>query len=97
MLHLSRRFLAFAILCADLWRASATPHLVWVVLLCDGVALVLIVFAAQIDEFTFGTSGRGYTINARTPPFLIAGFGWVLLIGFSTLLFLGGLDRAAGP
>jgi hypothetical protein len=89
----SRHLVVLVIILADLWRAMPSHDLLWAVVLCDGVAAGLIFFAKQIDEITFGTWQRGYQIDRHTPPFLIAGFGWVLLLSFSALLFFGRLVR----
>ena len=87
----TRRLLVLLIVLADLWRALHVVDLVWAVVICDGLAEVLIFFAGQIDDLTFGSSGKGYQIDRHTPPFLIAGFGWLLLLGFSAALFFGRL------
>ena len=60
---------------------------IWSVVLVEGVALILIWFPNEIDEYTFGNTGLRVQINKHTPPFLIAGVGWILLILFTVLLF----------
>jgi hypothetical protein len=92
----TRRLVVLVIALADLWRAQPDTDLVWAVVICDGAAAGLIFFAKQIDDITFGTTQRGGKIDAHTPPFLIAGLGWLLLFGFSTLLFFGRLVRHTG-
>jgi hypothetical protein len=89
----SSRWVVLLIFLADLWRALPNSDLVWAVLICDGAAAGLIFFARQIDDITFGTTQRGYQIDSHTPPLLIAGFGWLLLLSFSALLISGRLVR----
>jgi hypothetical protein len=43
------------------------------------VPLALIWFPEEIGSYT-GYVGRGATIDAETPPFIVAGLGWLLLI-----------------
>jgi len=89
----SRLLVVLLIILGDLWRALPSHNLLWAVVLCDGSAAGLIFFSKQLDDITFGTTLRGGQINAHTPAFLIAGFGWVLLLCLSALLFLGLLVR----
>lgn len=42
--------------------------------------LGLIWFADELGDFT-GYVGRGGVVDQTSPPFLIAGFGWIVLIG----------------
>jgi hypothetical protein len=85
----SGRLIAVAIVLADIWRAWPNSGVVWLEVIGGGTALALIFFPAEIDALTFGDSGRGYTIDSHTPGCLLSGFGWVLLLGLSALLFLG--------
>jgi hypothetical protein len=41
---------------------------------------VLIYFPDTIDDWTFGTFTRGGQIDSHTPPWMIAGLGWILSI-----------------
>jgi hypothetical protein len=71
--------------------ASAYENGIVYVLLVDGLALALIFFAREIDDLTFGAAARGVgltdRVDAHTPPFLIAMFGWLLLL-FNTVMLL---------
>lgn len=49
-------------------------------------ALCLIGFADDLSEFT-GYVGKGGSIDQSSPEFLIAGFGWILLIGFPIFVY----------
>ena len=53
--------------------------------------LGLIWFADELGEFT-GYVGRGGVVDQTSPPFLIAGFGWIVLIGLPIYIvfFSGG-------
>lgn len=86
---LSWRHCAFLLTIADLWRVRAYDRGVWYVLTCDGLALICIFFADEIDDLTFGQwvgEGAG-KIDVHTPPFLIAFFGWVILWLNTAMLF----------
>jgi hypothetical protein len=91
----SSRLVAVAIVLADMWRAWPNSRVIWLALIGGGVALVLIFFPDDIDPLTFGSSGRGYTIDSHTPGCLLSGFGWVLLLGLSALVFFGRFAPAA--
>jgi len=100
MPYLGGRNFAFLLTLADLWRASSYADGIWYVLILDGLALVLICFAAEIDELTFdqwvqGTGMPG-KINVHTPPFLIALFGWAILLLNTAMLFFTGWIGSAG-
>jgi hypothetical protein len=92
----SRLLIVLFIVLADLWRAVPNVDRVWAVIICDAAAAGLIFFSNEIDDLTFGTTQRGYQIDSHTPPFLIAGFGWLLLLGVSALLFFGPLAHKTG-
>jgi hypothetical protein len=85
---LTWRNFALLLAFAHVWRVSFFDHGVWYILLFDGLALVFIHFARAIDDLTFGQwtldSGK---ITARTPPFMIAGFGWLMLLAMTVVLF----------
>ena len=83
---------------AYLWRVRIYYRGVWFVLIVDGIALVLIVFAEEIDDQTFGQwfQGAPGEIDVHTPPFLIALFGWVMLILNTAMLFFTDLLKFAG-
>jgi hypothetical protein len=82
------RNFALLLVFAHLCRLSFFDHGVWHVLLFDGLALALIMFSREIDDMTFGQwfpdAGK---ITAHTPPFLIAGFGWLMLLANTAMLF----------
>ena len=44
------------------------------------VPVVLIWFPEEVNDFTLGMLWDGSVIDRPTPPALIAGFGWVLLL-----------------
>ena len=48
--------------------------------------LGLIWFAEDLSEFT-GYVGKGGTIDQSSPEFLIAAFGWLVLIGLPIYMF----------
>jgi hypothetical protein len=86
---ISSRNFAFLLTIADLWRVSSNANGVWLVLIIDALALVFICFADEIDDLTFGqwvgqAAGR---IDVHTPPFLIALFGWIILLLNTAMLF----------
>src|ERR1700691_5446022 len=94
------RNFALLLALADLWRARVYDHGIWYVLMSDGLALVLIFFAEEIDDLTFGqwVQGMGMPdkIDVHTPPFLIAFFGWVMLLLNTAMLFFTHWLRSAG-
>ena len=92
----SRRLVVLLIVLGDLWRALPSHDLLWAVVFCDGTAAGLIFFSSQLDDISFGKTQPGYQIDTHTPAFLISGFGWVLLLGFSALLFFGRFVRHTG-
>ncbi len=92
------RNLAFLLSIADLWRVRAYDRGVWYVLTSDGLALIFIFFADEIDDLTFGQwvgQGAG-KIDVHTPPFLIALFGWVILLLNTAMLFFTAWTGSAG-
>ena len=95
---ISSRNFAFLLTIADLWRVSSNANGVWFVLIIDALALVFICFADEIDELTFGQwVGRGAgKIDVHTPPFLIALFGWVILLLNTAMLFFTAWTGSAG-
>ena len=58
------------------------------VALYAAIALVLIWFPDDVDEYTLGLWYAGYKIETRTPTWLIAGVGWLLLGGLAALLIV---------
>ena len=88
---LTWRNFALLLTIADLWRTSIYAHGIWFVLIVDGIALVFICFADEIDDLTFGQWFEGIgipsKIDAHTPPFLIAFFGWAMLVLNTAMLF----------
>jgi hypothetical protein len=53
-----------------------------------GCAL-LIWFPDEINSLTLGEWTRGAQINVPTPPCLIAGFGWVVLVAAAAAINIG--------
>lgn len=53
-----------------------------------GCAL-LVWFPDEINNLALGEWTRGAQINVPSPPFLIAGFGWVVLIAAGTAINIG--------
>ncbi len=51
------------------------------------IPLALIWFPEEVGEFT-GYVGRGGNIDAPSPAFLVAGFGWFFLVGLPVLLYI---------
>jgi hypothetical protein len=94
----SWRNFAYLLTVADLWRVRIYDRGVWFVLIVDGIALVLICFAEEIDDLTFGQwfQGAPSEIDIHTPPFLIAFFGWVMLVLNTAMLFFTGWLKFAG-
>ena len=84
---LQGRFIALII--AALTFAGAWPHaqLLWAVAFVDGVALFLIWLPDKIDDWTFGAYLRGGEVKSHTPAWMIASFGWILLLLLIVLLF----------
>ncbi len=73
------RLLSLVVTAAAGLHVLRTSMQSWYVLIMVVPALLLIGFAEQIDEPTFGTWHHGYRIDTHTPAVLIAGFGWILL------------------
>lgn len=84
---LSHRLLALVLVLVTLTGAWPNSNLVWTVLFVDGVALVLIFFSDTIDDLTFGTFTRGGQIDSHTPPWMISGIGWLLMLLVAAGLF----------
>jgi hypothetical protein len=83
----SHRSLALVVVLATLIWAWPKFGLMWAIALVDGIGLVLIYFPDTIDDLTFGTFTRGGQIDAHTPPWMIAGIGWILIILMVAALF----------
>lgn len=83
----SNRSLALAVVLLTLIGAWPRFDVMGAILLVDGVALVLIYFPDTIDDLTFGTYVRGGLIDSHTPPFLIAAFGWVIMLTLAAVLY----------
>lgn len=93
MPYLSGRNFAFFLTVADFWRVRSYAPGIWYVLITNGLALIFICFADKIDDLTFGESAQGIGtpgIDVHTPPFLIALFGWVMLLLNTAMLFFTG-------
>ena len=80
------RLLSLALVAVSLFVVWPNRTEIWSVVIVDGVALLLIWFPSEIDDYTFGNTGYRVQINKHTPPFLIAGFGWILLALFTVIL-----------
>jgi len=83
---LRRTFQALLVL-LPLAKAWPDSRVFRAVLIVDLVGLALIYFSAEIDDLTFGSSSRGRTIDAHTPPFMIAAIGWLLLWLMAALVY----------
>lgn len=51
--------------------------------------LGLIWFSEALGEFT-GNIGRGGIVDVRSPSWMIAGIGWLILVGIPLLAFFAG-------
>ena len=51
--------------------------------------LALIWFSETLGDFT-GNIGRGGIVNTRSPSWMIAGIGWLILIGLPLLTLFAG-------
>ena len=80
MLLSTSRLLSLVVTAAAALHVLRTSMQSWYLLVIVVPALLLIWFAEQIDDLTFGTWHHGYLIDTHTPAVLIAGFGWILLI-----------------
>jgi hypothetical protein len=83
-----QRILAVAVVAATVAGAWPNTTAMVATLLVDAVAFVLILFPAAIDDLTFGMNSRGGQIDAHTPPRMISGIGWVLLLVMPAVLVL---------
>jgi hypothetical protein len=54
-----------------------------------GGCALFVWFPEEINNLTFGEWTRGAQINVPTPPVLIAGFGWVVLIAATAAINIG--------
>jgi hypothetical protein len=80
MAYLIGRGLAIAIVLAAGLRVWMLDHRLWFAAFVLGFPLILIWFPEEIDDLSFGTWDRGNQINVHTPAFLIAAFGWAILL-----------------
>jgi hypothetical protein len=85
---LSHRLLAIVVFIITLIAAWPKFGVMWAIVLVDGIGLVLIYFPDTIDDLTFGTFTRGGQIDAHTPPWMISGVGWILILLMAGVLFL---------
>jgi hypothetical protein len=83
------RLLSLIVVAAAGLRAWPITNGLWLVTVVSAPCLILIWFPEQIDELTFGAWYRGYRIDSHTPAVLIAAMGWILLVVFGSILFLG--------
>jgi hypothetical protein len=51
------------------------------------IELVLIWFPEEVNDYTLGIWSNGYKIENPTPPVMIAGVGWILLLLLNGALF----------
>lgn len=87
MLRTLARPFALILIVSAFWRVWPNTKALFLVLFGGAFSMLLIWFPAKIDEFVFGSWHRGYRIDEHTPAFLIAGFGWFVLLSFVSLLF----------
>ena len=93
----SHRSAALAVAALGLARAWPDARSLWAIALVGGGALALIWFPDTIDDLTFGSCQRGYQIDSHTPPWMICGFGWSLLLLITVALYWRGfLSRLVG-
>lgn len=83
---LSHRSIALIVVSATLVGAWPNANVMWAIAIVDAVGFVLICFPDTIDDLTFGTFTRGARIDAHTPPWMIAGIGWLLIFLMAALL-----------
>ncbi len=83
-----QRVLAVAVCLLTVAGAWPNTRVMAATLIVDAVALVLIFFAAAIDDLTFGTYWRGGKIDSHTPPWMISGIGWALLLVMPAVMVL---------
>jgi hypothetical protein len=88
MAYLIGRGLAIAIVAAASLRVWMLDHQLWFAAFVLGLPLILIWFPEEIDDLSFGTWDRGNQINVHTPAFLIAAFGWGILLLEAWVIFL---------
>jgi len=94
---LQGRFVAPGITALTFAKAWSHSQWLWGIAFVDAVALFLIWAPDEIDEWAFGAYLRGGEVNSHTPAWMIAGFGWILLLLISVLLFWPRLlSRALG-
>lgn len=84
---LSHRSFAVAFVFATLVLAWPRSDLMWAIILIDGAGLVLIYFPDTIDDLTYGSFTRGGQIDSHTPPWMIAGVGWMIIMLMAIVLF----------
>ena len=84
---LSQRSFALGFGLVTLAAAWPKSSLMVAIALIDGVGLLFIFFPDTIDDLTYGTYSRGGPIDSHTPPWMISGVGWVLMLLMAGLLF----------
>jgi hypothetical protein len=62
---------------------------IFAVLFAAAGCLVLIWLPANVNELTLGLWTRGVQIDTPTPAFLIAMFGWAVLLAMAIAIFIG--------
>jgi uncharacterized membrane protein YoaT (DUF817 family) len=82
------RVLSLAVLAVAYLRAWHIGLSGWYVTLLGAPLLLLIWFPREVDEFTYGAWTKGNRIDSHTPAVLIAGFGWILLVLITMVLFV---------
>ena len=82
------RALSLLVVAALYVRAYWIPHGLLIVTLISSPILVLIWFAEQIDDITFGAWYQGSQIDRHTPSVAVAALGWLFLLLFALALFL---------
>lgn len=85
------RIVAVAISALALVKAWPHMTLLWATAWVDGIALVLIWVPEKIDAWTYGTYMKGGEVSSHTPGWMIAGFGWGLLLLIIVILYWPGL------
>ncbi|MCU7801635.1 MAG: hypothetical protein KZQ92_13330 [Candidatus Thiodiazotropha sp. (ex Lucinoma borealis)] len=52
------------------------------------IPVLMIWYPEVINDYTLGITGEGGTIDKPTPPFLISGVGWLVLLGIPLFILI---------
>lgn len=56
------------------------------------VSLAMIWFPKELNDLSFGGWHKGMQIDQKTPEFMIAGFGWIVLVATLVAVYSGVLN-----